>query len=168
MIGTLFFASNGVRLRRYIRVMQAFRDKGLNLLAGLIEYRIQVRFGVYISRHARIARSASFPHPTGIVIGEGVVIGEDVKIYQNVTLGGARIGDWRAGNYPDIGAGTVLFAGVVAVGKINIGRNCVIGANSVVLSDIPDNSIAAGAPAKIVRTRDAALAPEIGRKETLS
>ena len=93
------------------------------------------------------------PHPTSIVIGEGVVIGENVTIYQNVTIGGRVIGDWRKGNYPTVLGNTVIFAGAVIVGKVQIGRNCVIGANSVVTTDIPDNATAVGAPARVVRIR---------------
>jgi serine O-acetyltransferase len=140
--------------------MQAMRDRGMGRLALLVELRIQKRFGVFVSRYARIAPSVSFPHPTGIVIGEGVVIAHNVTVYQNVTLGGARMGDWHQGNYPEIGAGTVLFAGVVAVGKLHIGQNCVIGANAVVLQDLPDNAVAAGAPARIVKMRKTRLKNE--------
>ncbi|GBO83165.1 hypothetical protein [Marinobacter salsuginis] len=60
------------------------------------------------------------------------------------------MGDWQAGNYPTIGAGTVIFAGAVVVGNISIGKNCIIGANSVVLRDVPDNSVCVGAPARVV------------------
>nr|WP_286198736.1 hypothetical protein [Mesorhizobium sp. BR1-1-16] len=103
---------------------------------------------------AVIAPSVSFPHPTGIVIGDGVIIGERAKIYQNVTLGGARVGDQKANNYPTIGQDTVLFAGVVVVGKVTVGANCIVGANAVVLSDVPDGAVAVGSPARIVRRRE--------------
>lgn len=93
------------------------------------------------------------PHPTSIVIGEGVTIESNVKIYQGVTLGGRIIGDWENGNYPHIHDNTVIFSGAVIVGKVIIGRNCIIGANSVVTTDIPDNSTAVGAPARVVKVR---------------
>jgi serine O-acetyltransferase len=97
---------------------------------------------------AQIDSTVIFPHPTGIVIGDGVIVRERVRIFQNVTLGGARIGDQRLNRYPEIGADTVLFAGAVVVGDVRIGRNCVIGANAVVLRDLPDNSVAVGVPAR--------------------
>lgn len=128
-------------------------------LSRIVAFRAQVRFGVYISPLARIDKSVVFPHPTGIVIGEGVVIGANVRIYQNVTIGGARMGDWQACRYPEIGPGSVLFAGAVIVGNISIGHNCTVGANSVVLGDIPDDSVAVGAPARVAKVRSLDFPP---------
>ncbi|MBZ9937878.1 serine acetyltransferase [Mesorhizobium sp. BR1-1-16] len=154
MIGKLLLADNTTRLRWYIRLMLKLRGSGHPQLARVVAFRIQNRFGVYISPMAVIAPSVSFPHPTGIVIGDGVIIGERAKIYQNVTLGGARVGDQKANNYPTIGQDTVLFAGVVVVGKVTVGANCIVGANAVVLSDVPDGAVAVGSPARIVRRRE--------------
>ncbi|MBX7535478.1 hypothetical protein K3175_07370 [Qipengyuania sp. GH1] len=139
------------RCAGYIRVSQYLREKGLNRLAKFFSQRLQAT-GNYISSTARIDRSVKFPHPTAIVIGSGVIVEEKVVIFQSVTLGGARMGDFQRNNYPIIGAGTVIFSGTAIIGKVRVGRNCVIGANSVVLSDIPDNSVCVGAPARIVST----------------
>ncbi|MBK5970765.1 hypothetical protein CCR91_18875 [Thiorhodovibrio winogradskyi] len=54
--------------------------------------------------------------------------------------------------YPEVGRNTVIFAGAVVVGNIRVGCNCRIGANSVVLDDVPDNSTAVGAPARVITT----------------
>lgn len=113
------------------------------------------RYGLYISKNARIGSGLVLPHPTAIVIGDGVEIGRDVTLYQSVTLGGRVPGDWARGNYPTISDGCTLFAGVVVVGRVHIGKNCTIGANAVVISDIPDNAVAVGAPARVVKIRDA-------------
>ncbi len=90
-------------------------------------------------------------HPIGIVVGEGVVIEPNVVLFQNVTLGGARMGDAAISSYPTIGAGTVIFAGAVVVGKITIGRDCIVGANAVVTRDVPDGATVVGAPARVIR-----------------
>lgn len=137
----------------YLKLMNYLKRRNYNSFAKLVSNRIQRKFCIFISHKARLSNSVQFPHPTGIVIGEGVSIGEDVKIYQNVTIGGAKIGDAQKNNYPEIGDGTVIFAGAVIVGKVKIGRNCVIGANSVVLNDVPDHSTAVGAPARVVGSR---------------
>lgn len=149
---------NSAKLNRRIRRMEAFQRRGLHILARFTAFRIQRVYGVYISRKARLASDVVFPHPTGIVIGDGVVVHDRVTIFQNVTLGGARVGDQKRGHYPEIGAGTVIFAGAVIVGAVRIGVGCVIGANSVVLHDVPDNSVAVGAPARIVERRSSTLA----------
>ena len=135
--------------------MRWCREKGFVKLATFISWRLQSR-GVFISPFSNIHPSTQFPHPTSIVIGEGVIIDENVRVYQNVTLGGARIGDWKANNYPKVGAGTVIFAGSVVIGDISIGKNCVIGANSVVLKSVPDNAVCVGAPAKVIYLKESA------------
>ncbi len=145
----LFFGSHSARCDELVRVMNRLSKSGYKKTSRFLSRRLQAR-GLYISPLARISESVSFPHPVAIVIGDGCVVEANVRIYQNVTLGGARMGDWQAGNYPTIGAGTVIFAGAVVVGNISIGKNCIIGANSVVLSDVPDNSVSVGAPARVV------------------
>lgn len=147
-IKSLVLGGAKYRISIYLRMMRFARSRRMDLLARILEARLQRRYSVFISRKASIPASVEFKHPTGIVIGEGVVIGERVKVYQNVTLGGARIGDWRSNNYPIIGDDTVIFAGAVVVGKVVIGRNCTIGANAVVTRDVPDGHTAVGIPAK--------------------
>jgi serine O-acetyltransferase len=155
-LSRLLPAEAETRLRRDLARMQAFRDRGWPRLARLMARLIQRRYGVFIAPQARIAPGVRFPHPTGIVIGEGVVVQDRVTIYQNVTLGGARTGDWRAGNYPEIGAGSTIFAGAVVAGRLRVGQGCTIGANAVVLRDVPDGATAVGAPAHAVMP-DAAI-----------
>ena len=143
-------SGSSYRLSVYLSVMRYLNAKGHNKIAALISNRIQRKFGVFISHRAYISHPVRFPHPTGIVIGDGVSIGKFVTIYQNVTLGGARMGDGLRNLYPSIKDGTVIFAGAVVVGHVTVGKDCIIGANSVVLSDIPDNSTAVGAPARVI------------------
>lgn len=132
------------------RIAKFFRKIKLEYLCSYFIRKLERIYCVYIHRDAEIKPGLSLPHPVGIVIGQGVIIGEDVVVYQHVTLGGSRRGDWRANNYPTIGDGTVIFSGAVIIGKVNIGKNCVIGANAVVTKDIPDNATAVGVPARIV------------------
>ncbi|WP_276155207.1 serine acetyltransferase [Sulfitobacter sp. Ks41] len=136
--------------------MQIAKKAGYGRIAALCS-RLLERHGLYLSKNAAIGEHIRLPHPSAIVIGDGVTIGDKVTIYQSVTLGGRVAGDWKQGNYPTISDGCTLFAGVVVVGKVYIGKNCVIGANSVVLSDIPDNAVAVGAPARVVSIRAASL-----------
>tara|TARA_R110001583_G_scaffold73469_1_gene204406 strand:+ start:7584 stop:8075 length:492 start_codon:yes stop_codon:yes gene_type:complete len=115
-----------------------------------LERKIIRNFGCYLSKKAIIGKNVKFRHPVGIVIGDGVTIGNDVLIYQNVTLGAARIGEGAKGFYPQIANGVTIFAGAKILGSITIGENSSIGANAVVLKDVPPNSIAVGIPAKIL------------------
>ncbi|MEF8698627.1 MAG: serine acetyltransferase [Candidatus Accumulibacter sp. UW20] len=155
-IATLPFSGVTPRLALHLDLLRYCKRQGWPRLALLVTNRMQRKFGVFISPRAGLSETVRFPHPAGIVIGDGVAIGEGVVIYQNVTIGGARVGDLERNHYPQIGDGSVVFAGAVIIGKVRIGRNCVIGANSVVLTDLPDDSTAVGAPARILRCGPAA------------
>ena len=100
--------------------------------------------GSDISRDARIAASASFPHLTGVVIHQDAVVGEDCMIMQQVTLG--QTADDGA---PTVEPGAYIGAGAKVLGRVRIGRNARIGANAVVLQDVPDDATAVGVPAGI-------------------
>ena len=140
--------SSLMRLRIFAQELQSKR------LGTFFENRFK-SIGLHISQNSRIDASLKLPHAHGIVIGKGVEVAEDVVIFQNVTLGGARLGDWEEGNYPSIGRGTIIFAGAVIIGRVRIGENCVIGANAVVVSDVPNNSTFVGIPARAKQQKGA-------------
>jgi serine O-acetyltransferase len=114
-------------------------------------FRLERKHSLLISNYAIVPASVSLVHPIGIVIGRGVKLGSRVRIFQNVTLGGKEIGSAMRDEFPTVGDDTTIFSGAVIVGKVRIGKNCIVGANSVVLHDIPDNCVAVGAPARVVR-----------------
>lgn len=95
-----------------------------------------------------------FPHLVGIVISSSSTIGKNCIIYQNVTIGGRTYeeADYHIKeNFPILGDNVTVYAGAVIVGPIHIGNNAVIGANAVVTTDIPDNAVAVGVPAKVIK-----------------
>ncbi|MBB1328173.1 serine acetyltransferase [Pseudoalteromonas sp. SR43-7] len=114
--------------------------------------KINRNFSCYLSAKASVGAGIKFPHPVGVVIGDGVVISERVTIYQNVTLGAARVGEGERGLYPKIGSDVVIFAGAKVIGDITIGNGATIGANAVVTKSVPDNTSAVGIPAKIIES----------------
>lgn len=120
---------------------------GIGALLARLLWRHGVRTsGCHISLEASVGPGLKLPHPTGVVIGEGVTVGAGVTLYQNVTLG--RTGD--GGAYPTVEDGAILYSGVVAIGGIRIGARARVGANAVVLHDVPPGRTAVGAPARVV------------------
>lgn len=114
---------------------------------------------VYLSNHLTVGlkylkqQNVKFPHPVGIVIGRNVKIGKDCIIYQNVTIGTKETKNFMNAPYPTLGNNVTIFANSVIFGDITIGHNSVIGAGSVVFSNIPPNSIVVGNPGKIINTK---------------
>lgn len=105
--------------------------------------------GIEIHPGARIGQRFFIDHGMGVVIGETTIIGDNVLIYQGVTLGGT--GKEKGKRHPTLGDDIVVGTGAKILGNITIGNNVKIGAGSVVIINVPDNSTAVGVPARIVR-----------------
>ena len=105
--------------------------------------------GVEIHPAARIGRGLFIDHGVGVVIGETAEVGDDVTIYQGVTLGGT--GFARGKRHPTVGDEVMIGAGAALLGPIVIGEGSKIGANSVVIHDVPPNSTVVGNPGHPVR-----------------
>lgn len=104
--------------------------------------------GIEIHPGAKIGRRFFIDHGMGVVIGETAEVGDSVTLYHGVTLGGTT---WKkVKRHPTIGDNVVVGTGAKILGPIKIGDNTRIGANSVVVSEIPSNSIVVGIPGKVV------------------
>ena len=104
--------------------------------------------GIEIHPGAEIGRRFFVDHGMGVVIGETTIIGDDVTLFQGVTLGGT--GKETGKRHPTLRNNVVIGAGARVLGNIIIGENSRIGAGSVVLRDVPDNSTVVGVPGHIV------------------
>lgn len=110
--------------------------------------------GNAISAKANIGRNTTFHHHgVGCVVHENTVIGDNCHIFQNVTLGSRWSNGKLDGGAPIIGNNVLIGAGAVIIGEIVIGDNSHVGANAVVLSDVPENSIVVGVPARIIKRK---------------
>lgn len=107
--------------------------------------KLLLKYGVTVSIDAQIGKRFWMEHYNGVVIGQGAVIGDDCIFYQQVTIG------QKYNKYPVISNGVIVYAGAKVIGDITIGDNAIIGANAVVLKDIPANSVVAGVPARVIR-----------------
>lgn len=103
---------------------------------------LEKHYKCVISVHATIGRGVRLPHPFGIVIGMASIVGDYCTIYDNVTLGGARQGDDKAGNQPVLGTGATILSGAKILGKVEIAPHAVIGPNSVVARSVDPDAYA--------------------------
>ena len=108
--------------------------------------------GIEIHPGATIGSGLFIDHGMGVVIGETTEIGDNVTLFQGITLGGT--GKQRGKRHPTLGNHVVVGAGAKVLGPINVGDYVKIGANSVVLQDVPDHSTVVGIPGRIVRIKD--------------
>lgn len=119
------------------------------VLRHITEYLIRILFASDISCKAQIAGGLNIMHGHDIVIGSGVVIGADCKIFNGVTLGNKDTeSDLIA--QPTLASKVVIGTGAKILGAVCIGANAKVGANSVVLRDIPAGEVWAGIPAKSI------------------
>jgi serine O-acetyltransferase len=111
--------------------------------------------GVEIHPAARIGKRCFIDHGMGVVIGETTIIGDDVLLYHGATLGGRDIGPGQ--RHPTIGDRAMIGAGARILGRVNVGSDARIGANAVVVRDVPDGATAVGVAAQVV---DEGLTPQ--------
>ena len=148
----LFFNYPGVWAMINHRIANRLYNKGWKLFARIIMGLTQFFCNMDIHPAATIGRRVFIDHGIGVVIGETAIIEDDVLIYQGVTLGGVSLNKGK--RHPTIKANSVIGSGAKVLGNITIGKNSKIGANSVVICDVPKNSTAVGVPAKIIKRDD--------------
>ena len=105
--------------------------------------------GIEIHPAATIGNGLFIDHGMGVVIGETTIIGDNVTMYQGVTLGGT--GKEKGKRHPTLGSNIVVGAGAKVLGNITIGDDVNIGANAVVVRDVPSNSTVVGVPGRIAK-----------------
>ena len=138
------------------RIAHYFYTKKLFFLARLISQISRFFTGIEIHPGAKIGRGLVIDHGMGVVIGETAEIGDDVLLYHGVTLGGT--GKDKGKRHPTVGNNVVIGAGAKVLGPIYIGSNSKIGANSVVLNNVPEGATAVGIPAKnIIKIKEEKL-----------
>jgi serine O-acetyltransferase len=133
-------------------------------LAHFLQSRVSEVFAVDIHPAVPIGCRVFIDHGTGLVVGETAVIGDDVSILHEVTLGGT--GKERGDRHPKVRDGVLLCAGAKVLGNVEIGRDAKVGANSVVLHDVPAGATVAGVPARVV-ARSSGTVPALEMDQSL-
>ena len=145
----LFFNYPGVWAIINHRIANKLYYKGWKKLSRVINGISSFLTKTDIHPACTIGRRVFIDHAIGVVIGATAIVEDDVLIYQGVTLGGVSLDKGK--RHPTVKSNTVIGSGAKVLGNITIGRNSKVGANSVVVCNVPDNSTAVGVPAKIIR-----------------
>ena len=145
----------GVKAVFFHKFANFFHVAGFDLIARIISQTVRFFTGIEIHPGAKIGKNLFIDHGMGVVIGETSEIGDNVTIYHNVTLGGIapsiNSNDQRdIKRHPTLEHNVVVGSGAQILGPITIGKNSLIGSNSVVTKNVPEKSIMAGIPAKKV------------------
>lgn len=150
-IGTLqiLLAWPGVQALLAHRVASWLFASGLRLPARLIATVSRALTGIEIHPAAEIGPGLFIDHGMGVVIGETAKLGTDITIYQGVTLGGTGFATGK--RHPTVEDGVTIGSGAKLLGPIVVGRGAKIGANTVVIKDVPPNATVVGIPGHPVR-----------------
>jgi serine O-acetyltransferase len=134
--------------------------RGWRVLARVVSQAARWLTGIEIHPGATIGRRLFIDHGMGVVIGETAEIGDDVTMYQDITLGGtspsvnsaAQVNKKR---HPTLSDRVIVGAGAQVLGAITVGHGAKVGANAVVVTDVPPGALVVGIPAKIAAPRGA-------------
>ncbi len=133
------------------RLAHACWQRGFRVLGRFLSHLGKLFTGIEIHPGARIGRRLFIDHGTGVVIGETAVVGDDVTLYHGVTLGGTSLHQGK--RHPTLEDEVIVGSGAQVLGPLTVGRRARIGANAVVLTDVPPGVTMVGVPARAVLRR---------------
>jgi serine O-acetyltransferase len=136
----------GLHALFFHRIAHVLWNYKLYLIARFVSHISRFLTAIEIHPAAKIGKRFFIDHGVGVVIGETAEVGDDVFIYHQVTLGATT--SKKIKRHPTIGNGVIIGAGAKLLGPINVGKDAKIGANSVVINDVPPGATMVGIPAK--------------------
>lgn len=144
----VLFLYSGIHSLISHRIAHFLYKKRIFFIARLISQISKVLTGIEIHPGATIGKGLFIDHGNGVVIGETAEIGDNVMMYHQVTLGGTG-NEKGVKRHPTVGDNCIIGTGAKLLGNITIGKNSKIGANSVVLINVPENATVVGIPGKV-------------------
>jgi serine O-acetyltransferase len=138
----------------FYRLAHRAWSAGWQVLGRFLSHLGRVLTGIEIHPGAKIGRRLFIDHGMGVVIGETAEIGDDVTLYQGVTLGGTSL--QKTKRHPTLGNRVIVGAGAQVLGPFKVGDGARIGANAVVVAEVPPGVTMVGIPARAVQSRAAA------------
>lgn len=160
----IFYKNKNLGLRFVIemRLLKYLKNKKRNLFVNIFYHIIKINYeslkvksGIQIGVNCNIGEGLSIPHYGNIVVADNCLIGKNCTILQGVTIGANTFKNRY--KCAEIGDNVVIGAGAKLIGPVRIGNNVTIGANSVVTSDIQDNCVVGGIPAKVLSNKKSIL-----------
>jgi len=140
---------SGLHAIIFYRISHVLYLMKVPILPRLISQLARFLTGIEIHPGATIGEGLFIDHGMGVVIGETSILGDNVTLFQGVTLGGT--GKEKGKRHPTLGSNVVVGTGAKVLGNIMVGDNVAIGANAVVIKDVPSNSTVVGVPGRIVK-----------------
>lgn len=140
-----------MRIIYFYKLGNFFYKKKIPLIPKICDLFTRLFCNSVVYSSTKIGKNCNFAYGgIAVVVHPRAIIGDNVTISQSVTIGGRS----KHKDLPIIGNNVYIGAGAKVLGPIKIGNNVVIGANAVVISDIPDNAVVAGIPAKIIKINE--------------
>jgi len=143
------------------RVANRLWSRDLRFFARVVAALARLITNVDIHPAAQLGRRLFIDHASGVVIGETVLVGDDVTLYQGVTLGGTSLEPGK--RHPTVGDRVVIGAGAKVLGAVLIEADARIGANAVVIRDVPPGAVVVGVPGQII-SRSGPAAPWLAER----
>lgn len=144
----IFFLYPHMKALRSYRKAHWLWTHGFLFLARWISQRARRKTGIEIHPGATIGRGLFIDHGMGVVIGETTIIGDNCQLFHGVTLGGT--GEQKVKRHPTLEDNVYIGAGAKCLGDITLGKDCKVGAQAVVLHDVPAGATAVGIPARMI------------------
>ena len=138
----------GLHALLFYRVAHACWNRRFYLLGRFLSHVAKILTGIEIHPGAQIGRRFFIDHGSGVVIGETAIVGDDVTLYQGVSLGGTSL--HKGKRHPTLEDGVIVGSGAQILGPMTIGAGARIGANAVVLTEVPKGATMVGIPARMV------------------
>ncbi len=154
-LAEILFLYPGLRALAFHRIAHSFWLAGLTFLARFVAEIGRWLSGIEIHPGAKIGARLFIDHGTGVVIGETAIIGDDVTLYHGVTLGGVAVDNATGRRHPILQDKVIVGAGAQVLGAITVGIGARVGANAVVVKDVPPGVTVVGIPAQIAMPRAA-------------
>jgi serine O-acetyltransferase len=160
----VLFCSPGVHVLVFYRFAHRLWRAGWTTTARYVMHVARFFTGIEIHPAAKLGSGLFIDHGMGVVIGETAEVGENVTLLQGVTLGGTSLK--REKRHPTLGSNVVVGAGAKIIGALRIGDGSRIGAGSVVVREVPPNSVVVGVPGRVTYRDGQRVAGEIDLNQT--